>query len=91
METQPITRLELVYQPDPDEEVAMTLAEREGRVTAPKRFMTVSEISKATATRKLAGLVERGILEKRGERAGNTLCAARRERNRRKRRNGRHA
>ena len=69
METQPITRLELVYQPDPDEEVAMTLAEREGRVTA-KRFMTVSEISKATATRKLVGLVERGILEKRGKGRG---------------------
>ncbi len=54
---------------DPQEQVAWSLANESGSVTA-KDLVDAAHVSKPTATRKLAGLVERGILVKYGQGRG---------------------
>ena len=69
-ETKPLSSdAKISPQLDPDEQAIITLVHQEGRATA-RQLMRVNDISKATATRKLAGLVGRGILEKRGKGRG---------------------
>jgi len=53
----------------PDEAVALRIAATEGRVT-PRVLMETANVSKATATRRLAGLVDRGYLRKHGKGRG---------------------
>ncbi len=52
-----------------DEEAVLTLARREKTLT-PKRLMQATNISRATATRRLTTLVEKGLLEKHGQGRG---------------------
>ena len=60
---------------DPEVRAILQMATEEGRLT-PKLLMETLHISKATATRRLAELVERGYLEKQGEGRGTyyVLC-----------------
>lgn len=53
----------------PDEQAAISLARENGRLT-PKDLMQAVKVSKATATRRLADLVEKGLLEKYGKGRG---------------------
>jgi hypothetical protein len=56
-----------------DEETAMELAQRERNITA-RRLMAVADISRATATRRLSALVEKGLLALHGQGRG-AYCA----------------
>ncbi len=60
---------------DPQEYVAWDLANEVGSVTA-KALIDAAHVSKPTATRKLAGLVERGILVKHGQGRGTYYALA---------------
>lgn len=60
---------------DGDEKVAFTIAQREHSVTA-KRLMEIGNVSRATATRRLSTLAEKGYLEKRGEGRGTYYVIA---------------
>jgi tetratricopeptide (TPR) repeat protein len=51
---------------EPDEQHALAIARRDGHVT-PKALMAESHISKATATRRLADLVRKGLLRPAGK------------------------
>jgi tetratricopeptide (TPR) repeat protein len=62
----------------PVEQMAMDLAAQAGRVT-PRDLMAASALSKATATRRLASLVERGLLEKHGKGRGTYYTTTRRD------------
>ncbi|MFN8494822.1 MAG: tetratricopeptide repeat protein [Caldilineaceae bacterium] len=66
---------------DPEVQAVLQVATHAGHLT-PKLLMETLHISKATATRRLAELVERGYLEKRGEGRGTyyTLCDPNRQR-----------
>ena len=54
---------------DAQEEAAVALAQREHKVT-PQRLMEVAHISRATATRRLTGLVDKGYLRAEGKGRG---------------------
>ncbi|RME63644.1 MAG: hypothetical protein D6790_04390, partial [Caldilineae bacterium] len=54
---------------DPVDSQVTALLRRTGRVTA-RDLMSAAQISKATATRRLTGLVERGVLRKQGRGRG---------------------
>jgi tetratricopeptide (TPR) repeat protein len=51
---------------EPEDQIALSTAERYGQVTA-KSLVAAANISKATATRRLSGLVERGYLVQQGK------------------------
>lgn len=63
---------------DADDEFVLTLAQREQTIT-PKRLMQVTHISRATATRRLTRLVEKGWLTAHGQGRGAHYMLARRE------------
>ncbi len=52
-----------------EEAAVIALAQREHQITA-RRLMAVADISRATATRRLSALVERGLLEAHGQGRG---------------------
>lgn len=54
---------------DSEEQSALELARREGKVTT-RTLMEAAEISKATATRRLTSLAERGYLQQQGQGRG---------------------
>jgi len=60
---------------DPDEQVAWRLVRKQGYITA-KRLMESAVVSKATATRKLASMVARGLLRKEGKGRGTRYVAS---------------
>ncbi len=57
------------YRLDPDEQEVLTLAQREPKLTA-QRLIAAANISRATATRRLTALVEKGILRMEGKGRG---------------------
>jgi Tfp pilus assembly protein PilF len=63
--------LEFVEWPDlsPDERAIVELLRREPNITA-RRLMTVVDVSRATATRRLVALVEKGVLAAHGQGRG---------------------
>jgi len=63
---------------EPDEEAALEIVQRTGRIT-PKILMEAINVSKATATRRLAGLVQLGRLRKRGQGRGTYYVAPKRK------------
>jgi len=63
-----------VIELDVDEKAALEIVQRAGRIT-PKILMDTINVSKATATRRLANLVQSGHLEKRGQRRGTYYAA----------------
>ncbi len=58
-----------------DEQCVLSLLAAEGSVT-PKRLMDVAHISRATATRRLTALVEKGLLRVEGKGRGTLYCRA---------------
>ncbi|MBV7334617.1 tetratricopeptide repeat protein [Chloroflexi bacterium TSY] len=62
-------------QVDDDEQSILDLAEQQKRIT-PKTLMDANHVSKATATRRLTALVERGLLEKHGKGRGTYYVRA---------------
>jgi tetratricopeptide (TPR) repeat protein len=56
----------LGHAPDPDDERALALARQHGQVS-PKTLMAAASVSKATATRRLADMVRRGLLAQHGK------------------------
>jgi len=65
----PKNRPSVTAELDPDEKAALEIVQRTGRIT-PKVLMDAISVSKATATRRLANLVQSGHLEKRGQGRG---------------------
>lgn len=63
----------------PEERAVLEIVKQAGRVT-PKLLMETIHISKATATRRLGELVERGYLEKQGEGRGTYYTLAEQKR-----------
>lgn len=68
-EEPPSAPLELEEELSPEELDALDIARREGRVT-PRRLIKATGISKATATRKLAHLMELELLRRKGKGRG---------------------
>lgn len=69
---QPTTVLPLL---EPDEQIVITIVKSEGSIT-PKRLMDAATISRATATRRLTALVEKGVLAVDGKGRGTAYYLA---------------
>lgn len=59
----------------PDEQAILALVEQQGQIT-PKTLMEATYISRATATRRLTALVEKGVLIVEGKGRGTFYCLA---------------
>ncbi len=64
-----------IHKLDPDESLVLSLVAAEGSVT-PRRLMDVANISRATATRRLLALVEKGELQVTGKGRGTVYSRA---------------
>lgn len=60
---------------EPDEQLVITIVKSEGSIT-PKRLMDAATISRATATRRLTALVEKGVLAVDGKGRGTAYYLA---------------
>lgn len=72
-ENAPPTRL--IDELDPASRIALDLAKKQGRLKN-AQFMAAANISKATATRRLTDLVDRGLLQRHGQKRGTYYTLA---------------